>query len=79
VGILAVENSSFGYINRAKHAWGGELGKIEGYDRVDEERQLESRTDPFGRIRSTNSIYVAGATALVTLVRNCWVPKAPRL
>lgn len=50
VGILAVENSSFGYINRAKHAWGGELGKIEGYDRVDEELQLESRTDPFDEL-----------------------------
>jgi pimeloyl-ACP methyl ester carboxylesterase len=49
-GILAVENSSFGYINRAKHAWGGELGKIEGYDRVDEELQLESRTDPFDEL-----------------------------
>ena len=49
-GILAVENSSFGYINRAKHAWGGELGKIEGYDRVDEELQLESREDPFDEL-----------------------------
>lgn len=50
VGILAVENSSFGYINRAKHAWGGELGKIEGYERVDEDLQLESRTDPFDEL-----------------------------
>ena len=49
-GILAVENSSFGYINRAKHAWGGELGKIEGYERVAEEIQLESRTDPFDEL-----------------------------
>lgn len=49
-GILAIENSSFGYINRAKHAWGGELGKIEGYDRVDEKIQLESRTDPFDEL-----------------------------
>lgn len=49
-GILAVENSSFGYINRAKHAWGGELGKIEGYERVDEELQLESREDPFDEL-----------------------------
>ena len=49
-GILAVENSSFGYINRAKHAWGGELGKIEGYERVDEDLQLESRTDPFDEL-----------------------------
>lgn len=49
-GILAVENSSFGYINRAKHAWGGELGKIEGYERVEESQQLESRLDPFDEL-----------------------------
>lgn len=49
-GILAVENSSFGYINRAKHAWGGELGNIEGYGRVDEALQLESRGDPFDEL-----------------------------
>jgi hypothetical protein len=49
-GILAVENSSFGYINRAKHAWGGELGKIDGYERVDESIQLESRSDPFDEL-----------------------------
>ena len=49
-GILAVENSSFGYINRAKHAWGGELGKIEGYKRVDQELRLDSREDPFDEL-----------------------------
>ncbi len=51
-GILAVENSSFGYINRAKHAWGGELGKIDGYERVVDDYGLESRTDPF------NDLYI---------------------
>lgn len=51
-GVLAVENSSFGYINRAKHAWGGELGKIDGYERVVEDYGLESRTDPF------NDLYI---------------------
>jgi pimeloyl-ACP methyl ester carboxylesterase len=49
-GILAIENSSFGYINRAKHAWGGELGKIEGYDFAAEEMQMESRSDPFDEL-----------------------------
>jgi hypothetical protein len=49
-GILAVENSSFGYINRAKHAWGGELGKIDGYDQADIDFQMESRTDPFDEL-----------------------------
>jgi hypothetical protein len=49
-GILAVENSSFGYINRAKHAWGGELGKIDGYEQADIDFQMESRTDPFDEL-----------------------------
>jgi hypothetical protein len=49
-GILAIENSSFGYIYRAQAAWGGQLGKIEGYDRVDEDLQLESRSDPFDEL-----------------------------
>lgn len=33
-GIMAVENSTFGYINEAKHLWSGGVGKIEGYDRL---------------------------------------------
>ena len=39
-GILAIENSSSGYINRAKHAWGGELGKIDGFNRVQDKEVL---------------------------------------
>lgn len=49
-GILAIENSSFGYIYRAQSAWGGQLGKIEGFERVEEEVQLESRSDPFNEL-----------------------------
>lgn len=49
-GIVAIENSSFGYIYRAQAAWGGELGKIEGYSRVDEETQLPPRSDPFDEL-----------------------------
>jgi pimeloyl-ACP methyl ester carboxylesterase len=49
-GIVAIENSSFGYIYRAQAAWGGELGKIEGYERVDEEIQLPPRSDPFDEL-----------------------------
>lgn len=30
-GVLAIENSTFGYINEQKHQWGGHVGKIEGY------------------------------------------------
>ena len=35
-GIMAVENSTFGYINEAKHAWSGGVGKIEGFKRLAE-------------------------------------------
>ncbi len=31
-GVFALENSSFGYINEQKHIWGGNSGKIEGYE-----------------------------------------------
>ena len=33
-GVIAIENSSFGYINERKHIWGGHIGKIEGFERV---------------------------------------------
>ena len=33
-GVIAVENSTFGYIEEQKHGWSGALGKIPGYDRV---------------------------------------------
>jgi hypothetical protein len=46
-GVLAIENSPFGYINRAKHAWGGEMGKIKGYELVEQAKRLPSRADPF--------------------------------
>ncbi|MEE8512184.1 MAG: hypothetical protein V3S36_06035 [Acidiferrobacterales bacterium] len=49
-GILAIENSSFGYIYRAQAAWGGQLGAIEGFDRVAEDKQLPSRSDPFDEL-----------------------------
>ena len=49
-GILAIENSSFGYIYRAQAAWGGQLGKIEGFDRVGPDMDLPSRSDPFDEL-----------------------------
>jgi hypothetical protein len=33
-GVMAVENSSFGYINEQKHLWSGSIGKIEGFQRI---------------------------------------------
>ncbi len=49
-GILAIENSSFGYIYRAQSAWGGQLGAIEGFDRASRNRELPSRSDPFDEL-----------------------------
>lgn len=49
-GMLAVENSSFGYIYRAQAAWGGQLGKIGSYELVNEARLLPSRSDPFDEL-----------------------------
>lgn len=49
-GMLAIENSAFGYIYRAQAAWAGQLGKIGDYDRVNEAVQLPSRSDPFDEL-----------------------------
>jgi hypothetical protein len=49
-GILAIENSPFGYIYRAQAAWGGQLGKIGDFDLVQEAKQLPSRSDPFDEL-----------------------------
>ena len=49
--MLAIENSTFGYINERKHQWGGHVGKIEGYAAV-AGRRAESWKDPF------NDLYI---------------------
>ena len=50
-GVIAIENSTFGYINEKKHQWGGHVGKIEGYKAV-AEKSAESWQDPF------NDLYI---------------------
>jgi hypothetical protein len=49
-GVIAIENSSFGYINERKHIWGGHIGKIEGFERV--AKGGEAWKDPF------NDLYI---------------------
>ena len=49
-GVLAIENSPFGYIYRAQAAWGGQLGKISEYDVLSESVLLPSRSDPFDEL-----------------------------
>lgn len=50
-GVLALENSTFGYINERKHQWGGHVGKIEGYAAV-APKTTETWQDPF------NDLYI---------------------
>jgi hypothetical protein len=47
-GVLAAENSPFGYINEAKHNWSGALGKIGKFDL--REKGKKGRTDPFNEL-----------------------------
>jgi hypothetical protein len=50
-GVIAIENSTFGYINEKKHQWGGHVGRIEGYQAV-AGKSTESWKDPF------NDLYI---------------------
>ncbi|MDP6560510.1 MAG: hypothetical protein QF619_10405 [Candidatus Binatia bacterium] len=49
-GVLATEHSPFGYLCLARDAWGGDMGKISGYERTQTEGKR--RTDPF------NDLYI---------------------
>ena len=76
VGAIAVENSTFGYIEEQKHGWSGALGKIPGYDRVT--KKPAPRKDPFNelyirswrdlaRYRGTEALGQEGPSALMRL------------
>ena len=47
-GVIAIENSPFGFIQEEQHHWSGALGKIEGFERVT--KQKAPRTDPFNEL-----------------------------
>jgi hypothetical protein len=49
-GILAIENSPFGYINEKKHAWSGGLGRLDGYKKFT--KKENKRFDKF------NDLYI---------------------
>lgn len=76
-GVIAIENSTFGYINERKHQWGGHVGKIEGYAPVSP-KSTESWKDPFNdlyirtwrdlaRYRGSEALGQEGPTALMRL------------
>src|SRR5262245_24904297 len=47
-GMIAVENSPFGFIQEEQHNWSGALGKVAGFERV--AKQKAPRTDPFNEL-----------------------------
>jgi hypothetical protein len=76
-GVMAIENSTFGYINERKHQWGGHVGKIEGYKAVAAKTD-ESWKDPFNdlyirtwrdlaRYRGSEALGQEGPNALMRL------------
>jgi hypothetical protein len=76
-GVIAIENSSFGYINERKHQWGGHVGKIEGYAPV-ATKSAASWQDPFNdlyirtwrdlaRYRGSEALGQEGPAALMRL------------
>lgn len=44
-GVVATEHSPFGYLAAARDLWGGDLGRIEGYEPV--RKKSKPRSDPF--------------------------------
>lgn len=44
-GVLATEHSPFGYLCAARDEWGGDMGKVPGYEKV--KKKSQPRTDPF--------------------------------
>jgi hypothetical protein len=47
-GVCATEHSPFGYLSMGRDEWGGDMGKIEGYERL--EKKGKARTDPFNEL-----------------------------
>jgi hypothetical protein len=47
-GVCATEHSPFGYLASDREVWGGELGKISGYDKP--EKKGKPRSDPFNEL-----------------------------
>ena len=47
-GVIAVENSPFGFIQEQQHNWSGALGKVAGFERVT--KKPAPRKDPFNEL-----------------------------
>jgi hypothetical protein len=75
-GVIAIENSTFGYINERKHMWGGHVGKIAGFERA--AKDGSAWQDPFNdlyirtwrdlaRYRGSEALGQEGPAALMRL------------
>ena len=47
-GVCATEHSPFGYLSMGRDEWGGDMGKIAGYEKI--EKTGKARTDPFNEL-----------------------------
>ena len=76
-GVIAIENSTFGFINEKKHQWGGHVGRIEGFAAA-APKSAESWQDPFNdlyirtwrdlaRYRGSEALGQEGPAALMRL------------
>jgi hypothetical protein len=76
-GVIAIENSTFGYINERKHQWGGHVGRIQGFKPLAGKTE-ESWKDPFNdlyirtwrdlaRYRGSEALGQEGPNALMRL------------
>ena len=75
-GVIAIENSTFGYINERKHMWGGHVAKIAGFERLAQDGAAWA--DPFNdlyirtrrdlaRYRGSEALGQEGPNALMRL------------
>ncbi len=75
-GVCATEHSPFGYLSMGRDEWGGDMGKITGYEKV--EQHGKARTDPFhelyirtwrdlARYQGPEALGQEGPTALMRL------------
>ena len=47
-GVCATEHSPFGYLSSGRDLWGGDMGKISGYEKF--KKKGKGRTDPFNEL-----------------------------
>jgi hypothetical protein len=92
-GVCATEHSPFGYLSMGRDEWGGDMGKISGFEKI--ETEGKARTDPFNelyirtwrdlaRYQGPEALGQEGPTALMRLpaimedILDAWEKAKPR-